>query len=415
MNGYKNLLKASLVVVLGTILSGCVGDLGERVDALAKELNDVKKEQEWARNEILALKRLAEAQEKAISVKEVKTLADGYELILSHGSPIVLKNGKDGAKGDRGEKGEKGDTGAKGDRGEKGEKGEPGLPGTPGKDAQSPKLSIEEKEGMVIINYNGKTYKIPMGSPEPKPNFLSYVAEYNVQSKTGTFETRHTTDGSVLMPHSVAKTTFKDITISGTRYHLPTSKEWNTICPVDDGCVRFDDNTTNTNIETQGEFLGMSLICKGDYKLSAGPSGDSGKTLALRYKGSAYLSAWKYEYLDVDPSNPDRGKCLKITCAMLPEADQTTINDLEQTSFWDAHVDNTVVRILPCSGYKVGADGVAKRTMTYGSYWALDERLYGLQAFSFYFDEDYPNIAPGMKQEGGKDTYRSCRLFMTKE
>lgn len=385
MMKYNQILRGSLLLVLTAVLSGCVGDLRERVDSLEKELSGVKKEQAWARNEILTLKKLTEAQAKAISITEIQPLNDGYKLILSHGDPIVVKNGKDGAKGDKGE---------------------------------IPQLSIEEKDGMVIITYNDKTYMIPKRSKEPVPNILDNMAEYNVQSKTRTFETRHTTDGSVTMTHSQAKRLFSKITISGVVYHLPNAKEWQTICPLDDYYVRFDQNASYSDAETEGELYGRSLICKGDYKVITGPSESHGKTIALRFKNSAYISAWKYEYVDVDVHEPARGKCMKITCAMLSESETATLADLEQQTFWDAHSTNTVVRLLPCAGYKVGENGEVQRPKVYGCYWALDERLYGMQAYSFYFDEDYPNIAPNLKRENnieGADYYRSCRLFKTRE
>lgn len=404
MNTKRNLLHVSLALIFGTLISSCVGDLGDRVNSLEKELEGVKKEQEWARNEIINLKKLAEVSKNAISVKEVKALPDGYQLIMSHGDPIILKNGKDGKDG------------------AKGQDGAPGAPGRDGQDGQSTDLSIEEKDGMIIITHNGKTYKLPIASEKPAENLLGYMAEYNIQTRTRGFETRHTTDGWVVMTHKQAKDLFSDITVDGVRYHLPTVKEWSTICPVDDYYVRFDQQASYTDVTTEGGYFGQDLVCKGDYKVSGDWANGGGYTVALRFKGSAYLSAWKYEYVDVDDHDPNRGKCLKLTCVMLPESSTVTIADLETTAFWDKYSTNTVVRILPCAGYRVGKDGMPQRPKEYGSYWALDERLRGMQAFSFYFDQDYPNIAPNMKWDNaagaaGEDTmyYRSCRLFKTKE
>ena len=111
------------------MVAGCVDldDILRRLDASESKLAEQR--------ELATMKSLVDAMDKKISVQSYKELADknGYELIMSDGSKIVLNHGA---------------------------KGEKGKQGNPGQDGDA-NLSITEESGVVTIVYKGITYTLP--------------------------------------------------------------------------------------------------------------------------------------------------------------------------------------------------------------------------------------------------------------
>ena len=66
------------------------------------------------------------------SITDVESVENGYNIVLSDGLSISVKNGADGAKGDKGDTGETGPQGPKGDKGDTGETGPQGPKGDKG-------------------------------------------------------------------------------------------------------------------------------------------------------------------------------------------------------------------------------------------------------------------------------------------
>ena len=101
------------------------------IDARLKALEDLVKA---VNNEIKTISSLIEIAEKKMTITSFIELPDksGYELTMSDGTKLILRNGVKGVKGDKGDKGDKGEKGEQGDKGEQGEKGEQGDKGEDG-------------------------------------------------------------------------------------------------------------------------------------------------------------------------------------------------------------------------------------------------------------------------------------------
>ena len=88
-------------------------------------------------------------------------------------------------------------------------------------------------------------------------------------------------------------------------------------------------------------------------------------TYALRYKGTDYVSAWKYEYIS-DGNNTH----LKITSRSV--APSVTITNIADPIFWSSGQENDVVRYFPASGYK-SSSGSLFYVGTQGRFWSSTE------------------------------------------
>lgn len=187
LNFFKRFVGSAMILLaMATpMFTSCYDDsaLNEQIEELQKEVDQIK-------SDLAALKAAAE---NGLSVLEVNEIEGGYELVMSDGSKITLRNGADGEKGEKGdkgdtgsagakgekgdkgdtgaqgEKGDKGDTGAQGEKGDKGDtgaQGEKGDKGDPGEDGDAFFKSVELSEDgayLVITLIDGTVYKLPMG------------------------------------------------------------------------------------------------------------------------------------------------------------------------------------------------------------------------------------------------------------
>ena len=159
------------ILILYSIFTLCACSALEDVQQDVIELQDRVEKIESS------LQKLQAAYSEGMIIKDVTRLSDvdeeGWTVLFSDNSSIVIYDGKDG---DQGEKGDKGDQGEKGDKGDQGEKGDKGDQGEKGEDGQDGKDGIDGKDGvtpMLIINAegywevsydNGKTYELLLDS-----------------------------------------------------------------------------------------------------------------------------------------------------------------------------------------------------------------------------------------------------------
>ena len=179
---------------------------------------------------------------------------------------------------------------------------------------------------------------------EVKPNGktpLEYVAEYNMNPEGTAFVTTHATDVSGYFTFEEACTKFKDITINGKKYHLPSKDEWLALFPMyaETDYVNFGVYVTFNDISETTMVNGESVTSTNDYRGNA-----KGTAYALRFKGTKWLSAWKYEYTKVDGF-----QVLKITTR--PVGSSVTVEDIMKPDFWESDAEKDVVRIFPASGF----------------------------------------------------------------
>ena len=172
-------------------------------------------------------------------------------------------------------------------------------------------------------------------------NPLSYVAMYNLDKTGSEFVTdMYASNVSGYFDFDTAVEKFTDITIGGRAYHLPSTEEWRSILPFYlTTHVFFNNEMDNPDLSENVMVAGKQLECQQDFK-----GFGKGVCYALRFKGTEYQSAWKYEYTQVNENN-----VLRITSRNV--ADGVTIADVANEAFWQQNTVCDVVRIFPASGF----------------------------------------------------------------
>ena len=165
-------------------------------------------------------------------------------------------------------------------------------------------------------------------------NPLAYVAEYNIGNDFNSFATDlYSPDVSEY--YSPQDVRFSSLTIDGKKYHLPSIEEWRAIIP--NGI--FQSSFENLNSSAPVIVAGKNVTCLQDVK-----GFGEGVIYALRFKGTEYQSAWRYEYVNVN-----NYIVLRITSRDV--ADGVTIADVAKKDFWTQNSTADIVRIIPASGY----------------------------------------------------------------
>ncbi|HPK29570.1 MAG TPA: hypothetical protein PK979_00830 [Bacteroidales bacterium] len=222
-------------------------------------------------------------------------------------------------------------------------------------------------------NYTvGKRYKAAVNSgwTEMPVNYginpLSYVAEYNVNPAGDGFVTDLTAcnvSGYFVWQDAVDRFHTRN-DIAG--YHLPSSEEWFSIVPkyVDPGYITFLDTISYNSITENVIVKNESITMFSDFRNTGSP-GNSSPSYALRYKGTDWVSAWKYEFVS-DGNNSH----MKITSRAV--APSVTISQVADPTFWSSGQGNDVVRYFPASGYE-SSPGSASYVGSNGIFWASTE------------------------------------------
>ena len=174
-------------------------------------------------------------------------------------------------------------------------------------------------------------------------NPLAYVAEANINPEgTGFVTDIYATNVSGYFTYNDAVAKFKNKTINGVNYHLPSVDEWRAIVP-ERAVVGFGLSATRLNVLPPDtvSVAGKRMPCKADYK-----NMDNSISYMLRFKGTEYQTAWKYEYTKVNGHN-----VMRITSRNV--ADGVTLEDIAMPAFWQQDSSGDIVRIFPESGAKL--------------------------------------------------------------
>ncbi len=176
-------------------------------------------------------------------------------------------------------------------------------------------------------------------------NPLMQVAEYNVKTDGKGFVTDLTA-----CPGDAGGFTFQDAVnrfynfknIPG--YYLPSIDEWYAIISsnyLTKPCITFSSSTSFYDIIENVKVWGRDISMTSDYK-----SPGNNITYALRYKGTEYRSAWKYEYIYDDKRE---NTYMKITSRLVSSS--TSLGDIvEDPNFWITNTEDDVVRYFPATG-----------------------------------------------------------------
>lgn len=170
---------------------------------------------------------------------------------------------------------------------------------------------------------------------------LEYIAEYNVNPEGTAFVSTNATNISGYYSFDEAVEKFTDVTIEGKKYHLPSKEEWLAIVPESESYLRFAKTSKFTDISETVMVGGKSITSTNDY-CSTG----NNVAYGLRYKGTDFLSAWRYEY-----TKEGDAQVMKITCRPLNNGNaQISIDEIAKADFWSLNRENDIVRVFPTSG-----------------------------------------------------------------
>lgn len=429
----KQKISVVALILLLFSLSGCKTDLSDvfnRLDNHESRLKNMEEKIKSANTEIGKLDDLIKAQAGKISITSYKELADksGYELTMSDGSKIVLKNGKDGAKPVVGVKkhtdgqlywtidGEfmkdadgklikaqptDGVTpslrvnannhwevsldGGKTWQEVLGADGKPvSATGKPGADATA-QLEIIETEDAIIIKYNGSTFTVPKKQRFKLP--IEYVAEYNVNNAGDGFSTDNVGKSSGLFnwyeavgqthaehnpggKNIFAAPAFKD------KYHLPSMKEWRVVLP--DKFIAWDGASNpkvKKDLPEEIEVAGKTATYTADYDRGKG----NGICYAIRFKGNGdkYRAAYRYLYTNNPQDTESKAKKMfsLTVCHLGPNKTDITLEQVADEKFWKQDGVEYITRVFPATGYKEPGDGDKRyRDGEQGFYWSSTEQ-----------------------------------------
>ena len=229
---------------------------------------------------------------------------------------------------------------------------------------------------------------------------LAYLAEYNVNPEGTDFVTTQDLDVSGYFSYENAVKKFTNITIAGKKYHLPSKEEWMAIVPVassGDDYLSFTSSFRHNNVSETVVINGESISSTNDYR---GGSVSSNKAHALRFKGTKYVSAWRYESMLLNDK-----RVLKITARPLDgKADNVTVDDIAKPEFWESNTESDIVRILPASGSF--SYGKAKWQGSDGYFWTSTAGEEEYTAWALAFDTSSVYLSPLYTTQD-----RTVRLF----
>lgn len=181
-------------------------------------------------------------------------------------------------------------------------------------------------------------------------NPLTYVAEANInQTGDGFVTDLYAANVSGYFNYDTAMAKFKNITIDGINYHLPSLFEWMAIVPFSYEYVQFSQKADSTNVEEDVIIEGKEVKCRQDFKGEG-----NGVCYALRFKGTKYQTAWKYEFV-TEPGHTS--PVMRITSRVV--MDGITVDKIATDAFWQQNKAKDIVRIFPASGYSYGNSNTA--------------------------------------------------------
>ena len=229
---------------------------------------------------------------------------------------------------------------------------------------------------------------------------LAYLTEYNVNPEGTDFVTTQALDVSGYFSYEDAVKKFTNITIAGKKYHLPSKEEWMAIVPVassGDDYLSFTSPFRQNDVSETVVINGESISSTNDYR---GGSVSSNKAHALRFKGTKYVSAWRYESMLLNDK-----RVLKITARPLDgKANNVTVDDIAKPEFWESNTESDIVRILPASGSF--SYGKPRWQGSDGFFWSSTAGEEEYTAWAVAFDTSAVYLSPTYTSQD-----RTVRLF----
>ncbi len=197
----------------------------------------------------------------------------------------------------------------------------------------------------------------------------------------------------------------------GDTWHLPTLQEWLSIFgykggryPSGNGLFGNTIPTAMTVVEEDACVFGFSYKTKTAtaYKAYWGPYSNNNVRYAIRFLGTRYCSAWKYQN---DPSNQLTTVSAKLITPI--SEDNTTLlhntmTNLESEDWSENESTGAIQRVLKWSGY----DGTSSGPYVYGHFWVATEDNAN-EAYNMLMLTNWL----GQSDANGKEHYMGVRLF----
>lgn len=265
---------------------------------------------------------------------------------------------------------------------------------------EDPKVQIEvlDWNAGYVFEYDDDEFN-ELGVLAADNTPLSLVASKNIADEAGTKFTDTPYDYGYYFSYSDAVSKFKDgVTIEGVTYHLPSKEEWMAIVPTYSGGFypQFSSSFSKMDQTEKVKIGNQEIDCKQDLKCS-----DGKVCYALRFKGTDYESAWKYEW------TTDGGKNgLKITSVGIGKNSGKTIDDIMKPDFWTTIKSAVEGRFLPAAGDRSGSGSSASNNEgSGGRYWSSSAKG-SSNAWYLRFNSSYAPVSDDSQSYGF-----SVRLF----
>ena len=179
-------------------------------------------------------------------------------------------------------------------------------------------------------------------------NPLAFLAENDVNSEGNGFVTDYSLWDNIgfFYQYDASSKRFNPIRLDGELYHVPGFDEWKSIFPgsINESFFASRNFTKSEMSFIQKVFVGGEWV-KCDQTFRKGVTSDV--FYALRYKGTKYQSAWKYEIKKIAEDKEN----LEITSRNVKNG--VTLSQIASEGFWQQHRDADVVRTF----YQI-SDGV---------------------------------------------------------
>ncbi len=413
----KKIANMTWALLLALIVVSCSTDLtplNKRIEELEGRVTKLEALTQSANSTIEALQGLIAAEQGRTYVTGYKATDYGYDLSMSDGTTISLKNGRNGKTpaigvtemngslywtidGEPMRDADGNPIKAKAQDGKAGAtpqmridsegywmvSTDGGKTWTHVRDEKNQKvrakgldatdtLKITETDAAIVIAFGGKTYTISKtagggsGTPgvfDPKKMAIEYVSEFGVAEDGKSFATTHEQPLGFYNLDK-AQELFAQGFLLG--YHLPTNAEWLGIFPSQNSKVEFNKKSEPEEMEE------TILVGKGEtekkYKAHYMSLGEK-VIYGIKFEDKTNndkRTAYRYELVSV--SGAGQKGSLKVTARLIGTDESIDIKKIADENWWKANNANDKTRIFPLSGQK--SSEKTKEVGEKGYYWS---------------------------------------------
>lgn len=394
----KKIANMTWALLLALIVVSCSTDLtplNKRIEELEGRVTKLEALTQSANSTIEALQGLIAAEQGRTYVTGYKATDYGYDLSMSDGTTISLKNGRNGKTpaigvtemngslywtidGEPMRDADGNPIKAKAQDGKAGAtpqmridsegywmvSTDGGKTWTHVRDEKNQKvrakgldatdtLKITETDAAIVIAFGGKTYTISKtagggsGTPgvfDPNKMAIEYVSEFGVAEDGKSFATTHEQPLGMYTLDN-AQVLFAEGFLLG--YHLPSYAEWLGIFPHQNSKVEFGKEGTHQEAKET-----ISVGKNGQVKEYKAYYKSLGKKViyAIKFEDGTNDKRTAYRYSLVDVSGSSRKGHLEVTARLIGTDTSIGIDEIANETWWNANKTNDKTRKFPLAG-----------------------------------------------------------------